>query len=214
MKIKSSFSVLSLRIVRKIPFIGRLIYSANSYAANGDVSALTSFTSLRNYQKILYGIIPSVIITYLLVKLSPEMIQALNPGDFIRGSYADILGFAIGIYALFFVIPEDLINLIEKNKEKLGFGPEIIASEMFYPLVVLVCIWAASFILAPFEDINSVVIFEVFIVIYGFTLILELLGSIYISTISLTFLYKKKAKKEVLKSKKIKKINNSNNINR
>lgn len=179
----------------KIPFLGRLLQSLNAYAADGQPYSLVRFANIRNYQKLVKELFAAVLITLFVYYFYPEVLKELQPGAFIRDAYADLLGFAIGVYALFFVIPERLITLIEKNKKTIGFGPEIIAAEMFYPLVVLTSSWAACFFLAPFEEVKLVLGLELFLVTYGFLLVLELLGGIYVSSITLVTLYKRKPNK-------------------
>ncbi|MDY6883185.1 MULTISPECIES: hypothetical protein [Alteromonas] len=176
----------------KLPFLGRLIQSLNAYVADGEPYALVRFARVKNYLKLLKELCAAFVITLVVYFFFPGLLDKLGPGAFIRDSYADLLGFAIGVYALFFVIPERLITLIEKNKKAIGFGPEIIAAEMFYPLVVLTSSWAACFFLAPFEEIKFVLGVELFLVTYGFLLVLELLGGIYVSSIALVTLYKRK----------------------
>lgn len=176
----------------KVPFLGRLIQSVNSYAADGEPYSLIRLASFKSYKKLIKEFAAAFLLTGSVYCFFPDLLDSLAPGAFIRDAYADLLGFAIGVYALFFVIPERLIILIERNKRLLGFGPEIIAAEMFYPLVILTTSWAVCFFLAPFEELKFVLGIELFLATYGFLLILELLGGIYVSSITLVNLYKDK----------------------
>lgn len=198
-------NIYSLMI--KLPLIGRVIQAANAYASDGSISSNKNFVPLRMYSKIFISAIPSILITLIITTLFPDKISDFKVGDFIKSSYPSILGFAIGVYALFFVIPRALVELIEKNRKKLKFGPEIIPSEMFYPLVVLTFTLILSFLLTPVEDSIFVLVIEIFLAIYGFTLIFDLLATIYLSSLTIIALYRNQKPKRLpfkqrLKNKK------------
>jgi len=189
------------KLLRFVPLVGRLLQAANAYAADGRIESTQKFVPLKDFSKLAVNFMFCACLTLVIYFLKPELLLDYEPGAFIRDSFADILGFAIGAYALFFIIPASLINLISTNSEKLGFGPEIIAAEMYYPLVVLTVSWSLSFFLKPFEDRNLILSIEFFLLSYGFLLILELIGSIYISSVTLLY-FQKKPKKKINKQKK------------
>ena len=182
------------RLLRLVPLLGRLIQAANAYAADGNIESTRKFVPLKKFSKLAVNFCICAGFTLTIYCLKADLLRDYEPGAFIRDSYADILGFAIGAYALFFVIPSSLISLISKSSEKLGFGPEIIPAEMYYPLVFLTVSWALSFFLQPFEDHESILAIEFFLLSYGFLLILELIGSIYISSITLLYFQKQPKK--------------------
>lgn len=187
------------KLLRFVPLVGRLIQAANAYAADGRIESTQKLAPLRKFSKLAVNLLISGCLALSIYFFKPELLTEYGPGAFIRDSYADILGFAIGAYALFFIIPASLINLISTNSEKLGFGPEIIPAEMYYPLVVLTVSWSLSFFLQPFEERSQILAIEFFLLSYGFLLILELIGSIYISSVTLLYFQKKSKKKQVNK---------------
>ena len=87
---------------------------------NDAIASLACWLIVKLILKLLKELCAAFVITLVVYIFFPGLLDKLGPGAFIRDSYADLLGFTIGVYALFFVIPERPITLIEKIRKLSG----------------------------------------------------------------------------------------------
>ena len=65
-----------------------------------------------------------------------------DAADAIISVFPSLLGFGIGVFALLFILPNRLYQLLDEEKENgnIKFGHEILAVDMGYPLLVFAVI--------------------------------------------------------------------------
>lgn len=118
----------------------------------------------------------TIFIMILVYILSPE---DFDPGSYILGAVPDLLGFAMGTFAIIFVLPSEFINKLKENEKiKIEEFPINIA----YPLLGLVMCLFFSFITEIFGDDNFYIqSVETYLVLYAIEMIIDLVT--FISTL-------------------------------
>tara|TARA_R110001583_G_scaffold42804_10_gene136055 strand:+ start:5944 stop:6546 length:603 start_codon:yes stop_codon:yes gene_type:complete len=178
---------MPINIYRKftrIPIFGSYLKIANAYAYKGNSAYIRQLAPFNNwYIRVLpawfYSIVFSIIVT-TYVKINS--VADFDAGAYIIGAIPDLVGFGIGVFALIFVLPNNLITFINKNGGK-SFPVEEIPADFAYPLMGLVFSLVVSFLLELIPDESTIGIFaEVTIFFYSFIMITEMIMFIYTLT--------------------------------
>ncbi|HHZ8355140.1 TPA: hypothetical protein ACWMJN_003791 [Morganella morganii] len=173
--------------IKKIPIVGSLFRIANAYVYEGDI--------INNIQIAPWGIwvdkigkklLFTFILTVVLVVINSLFsLSEWSASDAIISIFPSLLGFGIGVFALLFIIPNNIYRLIQKEKESgnIKFGPEIILVDMGYPLSVfaVVLFWAGVNKLIDISVFNFI---SKWLFFYGMSMVFELVSSLFgISTL-------------------------------
>ncbi|REL27352.1 hypothetical protein DXX93_12775 [Thalassotalea euphylliae] len=169
------------KVLLKLPILGKYLKVTNAYAFKGDPRYSKQFAPYQLWSKRVFpawrnSFILSFVILYI-VELTNN--KNYDPGEYIVGAVPDLLGFAIGVFALIFVLPSGLKDFIKKRGGK-KFPIEEIPADVAYPLMGLVLALAGSFFLELVNDENKVALFfETVLVIYSIEMIIEMVMFIY-----------------------------------
>lgn len=179
----------SLKSIYKIPFLGVYLKYLNAFAYKGNAKYLSQIAPLELWRKRVFPPLRNslVISFFISIYICFYDIDNYDPGEYILGAVPDLLGFAIGVFALIFAIPNKFLDFIRNRKG--NFKPKEIPANVSYPLVALSYTLLASFFLQLFPNENPVVVFlETFIFIYAFEMIMELIRFIsLLSRVSINF---------------------------
>lgn len=174
---------INLKNIKKIPIIGSVFIILNSYAYQGDIKASYEVAPIRSWlHRYISIIIASFTISYLTISTCNNLELNFSPSSIITGIFPSILGFGIGVFALSFSIPQNLVNLIEEQKKikKIEYGSRILVIDMAYPLISYALILLSAVILLPFEvNYPKLKYASAFLLYYGILLTIELILSIY-----------------------------------
>jgi hypothetical protein len=173
--------IFSFANAYRIPILGYFIKYLNAYAYKGNAKYLKEIAPFANWKtRVAPPLITSVILSLIIAWwVGYTNLEGFDPGEYVLGAVPDLLGFAIGVFALIFVLPSSFLSTLIKSK--LSFKPIEIPINVAYPLIMLVYGLFFSFILQLFNNDSFVVRFlETFIFIYSFEMILELVRFIYL----------------------------------
>lgn len=173
---------LNYKKIRAIPIVGDVFRIANAYVYEGKVDNHVSIAPLSLWRdkigkKLLYTLILTVILSIICwLFLDVNWTAA----DAIISVFPSLLGFGIGVFALLFILPNRLYQLLDKEKENgnIKFGHEILAVDMGYPLLVFAVIlsWAG---VNKFIDISVFNFFSKWLFFYGMSMVLELISFLF-----------------------------------
>lgn len=174
------FNRLIFRVVRSIPVVRDFLFIINAYAWAGDPRFVFQFASVGNY----YKRIISKMFFCLMLTLATMLAGQADQIDLLKidipginlGLFPNLLGFGIGVYALIFIFPKDLLSRLN-NSQKQGsrrVGAQGLNTAIAYPLAVFLLILIVSFytrFIKPTEMVWGLCIFLAF---YGLVMCLEL----------------------------------------
>jgi hypothetical protein len=66
-----------------------------------------------------------------------EALHRIDAAGLVNSVFPSLLGFGIGVFALIFVLPGELMSSLDKRRAKSGIGSSMMISDMAYPLVYL-----------------------------------------------------------------------------
>ncbi|EMH4146635.1 TPA: hypothetical protein ACHV9H_001283 [Providencia stuartii] len=173
---------LNYKKIRAIPIVGDVFRIANAYVYEGKVDNHISIAPLSLWRdkigkKLLYTLILTVILS-IVCWLFLDVNWAA--ADAIISVFPSLLGFGIGVFALLFILPNRLYQLLDKEKENgnINFGHEILAVDMGYPLLVFAVIltWAG---VNKFIDIAVFNFVSKWLFFYGMSMVLELISFLF-----------------------------------
>lgn len=173
---------LNYKKIRAIPIVGDVFRIANAYVYEGKVNNHVSIAPLSLWRdkigkKLLYTLILTVILS-IICWLFLDVNWAA--ADAIISVFPSLLGFGIGVFALLFILPNRLYQLLDKEKENgnINFGHEILAVDMGYPLLVFAVIltWAG---VNKFIDIAAFNFVSKWLFFYGMSMVLELISFLF-----------------------------------
>ncbi|BBG59500.1 hypothetical protein [Providencia rustigianii] len=173
---------LNYKKIRAIPIVGDVFRIANAYVYEGKVDNHVSIAPLSLWsdkigKKLLYTLTLTVILSIICwLFLDVNWTAA----DAIISVFPSLLGFGIGVFALLFILPNRLYQLLDKEKENgnIKFGHEILAVDMGYPLLVFAVIlaWAG---VNKFIDISAFNFVSKWLFFYGMSMVLELISFLF-----------------------------------
>ncbi|EMP2043705.1 hypothetical protein [Proteus mirabilis] len=168
--------------IRAIPIVGDIFRIANAYVYEGAVENHVSIAPISLWKqkigkKLLYALILTVILSIICwLFLDVQWIAS----DSIISVFPSLLGFGIGVFALLFILPNRLYQLLDREKENgnITFGHEILAVDMGYPLLVFAVIlsWAG---INKFIDIDVFNFISKWMFFYGMSMVLELISFLF-----------------------------------
>ncbi|AUT92405.1 MULTISPECIES: hypothetical protein [Proteus] len=173
---------LNYKKIRAIPIAGDIFRIANAYVYEGKVDNHGSIAPLSLWldkigKKLLYTLILTVILSIICWLFLDVNWDA---ADAIISVFPSLLGFGIGVFALLFILPNRLYQLLDKEKENgnIKFGHEILAVDMGYPLLVFAVILTWSGV-NKFIDIAAFNFVSKWLFFYGMSMVLELISFLF-----------------------------------
>lgn len=172
-------------LIAKFPFIRETHYITKAYACSGefglDNSHRETFWWRRIFKKVIFIFVLSIALVFIAtlytVKIDITKLRELN-----FSLFSSLLGFAIGIYALIFSIPDRLfVFLDEKQKQGGKISPRMLNSDMAFPLIILALIILANLILIFFPENFYSMLANIFMLLYGMSMVFELIAVIFFS---------------------------------
>lgn len=180
--------------INAIPLINVLFRIANAYVLKGHPTHFKVIAPLRDWlHRIGKNLLSSIIIGSTCAYISKE---SYFPQDIILSIFPSILGFGIGVFALLFALPNEFIEKLRKSiSESNGTskitGPEMLVSDMAYPLLVYVSIMFLAVIIKSTTTNEIGVYLASPLLIYGLTMSLELINSIFMTSSYMLIVRKK-----------------------
>jgi hypothetical protein len=165
--------------------LGQFVKHANAFAYSGHAAYTSKLApwklwNERVFPAYYYAFGLGSIITYI-VYLTDK--NDFDPGEYILGAIPDLLGFAIGVFALIFVLPSAFLQFIDNSKVKTSSIE--LPVNVGYPLIAMAMTLFLSFLLELGPDENLLIIFlETSLTIYAFEMIFDLIS--YITTLART----------------------------
>lgn len=182
------------RMINKVPFLSILFRIANAYALKGHPSHFKTVAPLSAWcHRIGKNLLLSILVGSLCAYISGTNYA---PQDIILSIFPSILGFGIGVFALLFALPNEFLDKLKKSVDASNgaskiSGPEMLASDMAYPLLVYVTIMFFAVIVKSITNPNiSFYIASTFLV-YGSIISLELINSIFMTSSYMLIVRKK-----------------------
>jgi hypothetical protein len=172
-----------LSFIYNIPFFGKYFKYLNAYAFRGNAKYLTQIAPLKAWKVRVYPAFRNSFVLSLLIALYVKFndVKNFDPGQYILGAVPDLLGFAIGVFALIFVLPQSFMNHIDESKLKLS--SDELPVNVAYPLLGLAISLMLCFISELFTNGSFWVNwFEAFLFVYAFEMIIDLIS--FISTLT------------------------------
>lgn len=176
--------------VRGIPIIGVFLRYLNLYVGKGEVQFLENAAPRHLWldrflvQVAINGCLAGI---FWLVLCNFGDVEKVDLSGLINSVFPSLLGFGIGVFALIFVIPDDLMGALDKRKTRSGLGSNMMISDMAYPLVYLALGIVMSAVVnllvnSPFSDF-----IQLFVFLYGLTLVFDLIGVIAAAALAARF---------------------------
>lgn len=176
--------------LRAIPILGVFLRYLNLYVGRGETKYLAKMAPLDLWlDRFVVPVAINAVLTavgglYLCVTGN---LDRLDSHGLISNVFPSLLGFGIGVFALIFVLPDDLMGALDKRKAKSGLGSSMMISDMAYPLVYLVLGIVVSAVLdllvsSPVKDF-----LQLFIFLYGLALVSDLIGVIAAAALAARF---------------------------
>ncbi|WP_423088317.1 hypothetical protein [Alteromonas macleodii] len=169
-----------LKKLYNFPLFGSYFKFLNGFAYRGDAKYLVSLAPWENWKK---RVIPSYLISIVVATLVMVFIslngrpEGFDPGDYILGAIPDLLGFAIGVFALIFVVPRAFMREIDRLP--ITISSKELPFNVAYPLMGLAMTLLLCFTTELFDDKNVYTTwFETFLFIYAFEMIRDLISFI------------------------------------
>jgi hypothetical protein len=166
----------------KLPLLGSFIKILNAYAYKGNGSytkrlAPLDLWKIRVFPAWINSLVISLIISFIVIYFD---VKDYDPGSYITGSVPDLLGFAIGVFALIFVLPNGLKEFIlKKGGDK--FPIEEIPADIAYPLMGLMFTLIGCSLLELIDDGHYISIYlETTLLFFSFEMIIEMIMFIYL----------------------------------
>jgi hypothetical protein len=185
------------RWLRGIPILGVFLRYLNLYVGRGETKYLAKMAPLDLWLD--RFVVPVAIIAGLtavggLYLHMTGNLDRLDSHGLVSSVFPSLLGFGIGVFALIFVLPDDLMGALDKRRAKSGLGSSMMISDMAYPLVYLALGIVVSAVLellisSPVKDF-----LQLFVFLYGLTLVSDLIGVIAAAALAARF---KKTKRHV-----------------
>ncbi len=176
--------------LRAMPVLGVFVRYLNLYVGRGEAKYFVKLAPRHLWLDRL--VVPLAMIAGLtsvcwLVLLVTENLDQIDTTGLVSSVFPSLLGFGIGVFALIFVLPDDLMGALDKRKAKSGLGSSMMISDMAYPLVYLALGIVASavvdlLVLPPISDF-----IQLFIFFYGLALISDLIGVIAAAALASRF---------------------------
>lgn len=166
----------------KVPLLGKYIKILNAYAYKGNPKYIKELAPLNLLKKRIYPAWRNsfLIAFFICLFVIYTDIKTYDPGEYIIGAVPDLLGFAIGVFALIFVLPTGLREFISKTGGK-NFPIEEIPADVAYPLMGLVLVLVSCFFLELLPDTSWLSIYlETVLVLFSFEMIIEMIMFIYL----------------------------------
>ena len=162
-----------VKSVFRLPIIGPWIKHANSYVWQGKGDYTWRLAPLSKWARSIGSDIVSAAIFSLSLELTICYFQ-LNSIDYsslIQEFFPSFIGFAIGVYALTFILPSTVTkeSLNERRKKN-----EALPSNLGYPIISIIFMLFASVILTIFPQTRLVTSIQGFLLVYGFMLMIEI----------------------------------------
>lgn len=162
----------------QLPLIGPVFRVLNAYAFRGDPRFVCEIAPVSAWRRrvapnFLYSLTAAILVFFL--KETEHSFSGIA-----ISSLPSVLGFGIGVFALIFVIPSSFIQQLEKDREKNKFGPEMLPSDIGYPLaVVATTLFLAS--VGSFFHPSGFIDFTIGTAyFYSLFLIIELISTIFL----------------------------------
>lgn len=182
--------------LRGVPVLGVFIRYLNLYVGRGETKYLVKVAPGYLWlDRLVVPVATSAGLTLIcwLLLLITERLHQVEVSGLVSSVFPSLLGFGIGVFALIFVLPEDLMGALDKRKVKSGLGSSMMISDMAYPLVYLALGIVASAVVglllaSPLSDF-----IQLFIFIYGLALVSDLIGVIAAAALASRFNKSKKA---------------------
>lgn len=182
--------------LRGIPVIGVFLRYLNLYVGRGETKYLVKVAP--GYLWLDRFVVPVAACAGLtlvcgLLLLVTEQLHRIDVSGLVSGVFPSLLGFGIGVFALIFVLPDDLMGALDKRKLKSGLGSSMMISDMAYPLVYLALGIVASAVVGLLVSSPTSDFIQLFIFLYGLALVSDLIGVIAAAALASRFNKTKKA---------------------
>lgn len=185
---------LAMRIFKKkpkeyieVPILGLIILISNAYAWQGNLAHLEKFATKRQWWRrilkpVFYCAIAAVIATSLALISCNVSEFADVVTNFCQRSLVTLLGFGLATFSLILALPDKFLEKFSDRKSDSGLGPEIIAADLAFPLVVVGVSVLVSLIMAaiPMSDWIASFLFS-FLAFFSLQQIFELIGFLFLS---------------------------------
>lgn len=162
-----------VKSVFRLPIIGPWIKHANSYVWQGQGDYTRRLAPLSKW----VSSIGSDVLSAAIFSLSLELAICyfdLNPiayRSLIQEFFPSFIGFAIGVYALTFILP----TTVTKRSLREGRAKyEALPSNLGYPIISIIVMLFISVSLTIFPDSKLITSTQGFLLIYGFMLMIEI----------------------------------------
>lgn len=181
--------------LRGIPVIGVFLRYLNLYVGRGETKYLARVAPGHLWlDRFVVPVASSAGLTLIcgLLLLVTEQLHQIDVSSLVSSVFPSLLGFGIGVFALIFVLPDDLMGALDKRKRTSGLGSSMMISDMAYPLVYLALGIVASAIVGLLVSPPVSDFIQLFIFLYGLALVSDLIG--VIAAAALASRYKKTIK--------------------
>lgn len=176
--------------LRGIPILGVFLRYLNLYVGRGETKYLAKVAPIDLWLD--RFVVPVAIIAGLtsvggLYLHMTGNLDGLDSHGLVSSVFPSLLGFGIGVFALIFVLPDDLMGALDRRKSKSGLGSSMMISDMAYPLVYLALGIAVSAALELFVSPPVKDLLQLFVFLYGLALVSDLIGVIAAAALAARF---------------------------
>jgi hypothetical protein len=170
---KSSFEERLIKLAYRIPIFGPWLKHANAYVWQGSGEYTQKLAPLSKWMN---SIVSDVIFAaFLALTIEATVCQfsltRIEYGELISEFFPSFIGFAIGVYALTYILPSTV------SKESLTSGRkryEALPSNLGYPIITIICMLLLSVLVDSFDLSKLTSSIQAFFLIYGFILVIEI----------------------------------------
>jgi len=173
--------------LRRIPVFGVYLRYLNLYVGKGELRYFNRAAPLDLWlERFLVEVVSCFLVTGIIWILIVYLDQLDGVGlqGLVLSVFPSLLGFGIGVFALIFVLPDELMNELDRGQKKSGLGSHMMISDMAYPLVFLALAIMLSVILGLLLSSPVADFVELFLFVYGLTLVFDLIGVIAASALA------------------------------
>lgn len=195
-----------LKLLRKVPVAGTILWLANSYSYGGDARSAVKFAPLKLWFKsFFWNFFAATLLTLLTLpdlaisvwyhfKRCQPIAEKLSgfgaspgPGATILSVFPNLLGLGIGIYALLFALDSAFVRQMHQKLEKAKRAGErkhgsvlILNSDIAFPLAAMVVIVALGAIAQAFPEVMWIQVLTWAVFWYGLVLVLEIIALLFL----------------------------------